>query len=201
MIRIDDLILEGFPVLLAPMEDITDPPFRALCRRYGADMSYSEFISSDGLIRGAEKSVVKLDFDEQERPVGIQIFGADVEAMALSARIVASLPSRPDVLDINFGCPVGKVAGKGAGSGIFQDTDRMLRITRAVVREAGDLPVTVKTRLGWDEKSICIQDLAEPLQDCGIRALTIHGRTRCQMYKGQAHWEVIGEISTGSMDA
>lgn len=194
MIRIDDLILEGFPVLLAPMEDITDPPFRALCRRYGADMSYSEFISSDGLIRGAEKSVVKLDFDEQERPVGIQIFGADVEAMALSARIVASLPSRPDVLDINFGCPVGKVAGKGAGSGIFQDTDRMLRITRAVVREAGDLPVTVKTRLGWDEKSICIQDLAEPLQDCGIRALTIHGRTRCQMYKGQAHWEVIGEI-------
>lgn len=138
MIRIDDLILEGFPVLLAPMEDITDPPFRALCRRYGADMSYSEFISSDGLIRGAEKSVVKLDFDEQERPVGIQIFGADVEAMALSARIVASLPSRPDVLDINFGCPVGKVAGKGAGSGIFQDTDRMLRITRAVVREAGD---------------------------------------------------------------
>jgi len=194
MIRIDDLILEGFPVLLAPMEDITDPPFRALCRRYGADMSYSEFISSDGLIRGAEKSVVKLDFDEQERPVGIQIFGADVEAMALSARIVASLPSRPDVLDINFGCPVGKVAGKGAGSGIFQDTDRMLRITRAVMREAGDLPVTVKTRLGWDEKSICIQDLAEPLQDCGIRALTIHGRTRCQMYKGQAHWEVIGAI-------
>lgn len=194
MVRIGDVLLDGFPVLLAPMEDITDPPFRALCRRYGADMAYSEFISSDGLIRGAEKSRVKLDFDQAERPVGIQIFGADEQAMALSARIVASLPVRPDVLDINFGCPVGKVAGKGAGSGIFQDTDRMLRITRAVVEAAGDLPVTVKTRLGWDESSICIQHLAEPLQDCGIRALTIHGRTRCQMYKGQARWEVIREI-------
>ena len=194
MIRIGEVVLEGFPVLLAPMEDITDPPFRALCRRYGADMSYSEFISSDGLIRGAEKSRVKLDFDPQERPVGIQIFGADEQAMALSAQIVASLPVRPDVLDINFGCPVGKVAGKGAGSGIFQDTDKMLRITRAVVDAAGDLPVTVKTRLGWDENSICIQHLAEPLQDCGIRALTVHGRTRCQMYKGQARWEVIRQI-------
>lgn len=194
MIKIGNIVLEGFPVLLAPMEDITDPPFRALCKRYGADMSYSEFISSDGLIRGAEKSRVKLDFEEAERPVGIQIFGADADAMAQSARIIASLPRTPDVIDINFGCPVGKVAGKGAGSGIFQDTDNMLRITRAVVEAAGSIPVTVKTRLGWDEKSICIQHLAEPLQDCGIQALTIHGRTRCQMYKGEARWEVIREI-------
>lgn len=187
-------MLDGFPVILAPMEDITDPPFRALCKRYGADMSYSEFISSDGLVRGAQKSLVKLDFDEAERPVGIQIFGADAGAMAESARIIAAMDRRPDVIDINFGCPVGKVAGKGAGSGIFQDTDNMLRITRAVVDASAGIPVTVKTRLGWDEKSICIQHLAEPLQDCGIQALTVHGRTRCQMYKGEARWEVIREI-------
>lgn len=194
MVKIGDVVLDGFPVILAPMEDITDPPFRALCKRYGADMSYSEFISSDGLVRGAQKSLVKLDFDEAERPVGIQIFGADAGAMAESARIIAAMDRRPDVIDINFGCPVGKVAGKGAGSGIFQDTDNMLRITRAVVDASAGIPVTVKTRLGWDEKSICIQHLAEPLQDCGIQALTVHGRTRCQMYKGEARWEVIREI-------
>ncbi|MDD4820264.1 MAG: tRNA dihydrouridine synthase DusB [Flavobacteriales bacterium] len=192
--KIKDLDLGEYPVILAPMEDITDPPFRTLCHQYGADMSYSEFISADGLIRNAEKSLVKLDIEENERPVGIQIFGANEQSMAQAAQMIASLDRKPDVLDINFGCPVGKVAGKGAGSGIFQDIPNMMRITRAVVNNAGNIPVTVKTRLGWDEHSIVIADIAEELQDCGIQALTIHGRTRCQMYKGEAHWEVIRDI-------
>lgn len=192
--KIGELDLGEYPVILAPMEDITDPPFRTLCREHGADMSYSEFISADGLIRNAEKSLVKLDIEDSERPVGIQIFGADADSMSKAAGMIASLDRKPDVLDINFGCPVGKVAGKGAGSGIFQDIPNMLKITRAVVDACPDIPVTVKTRLGWDERSMVIADIAESLQDCGIKALTIHGRTRCQMYKGQARWDVIRDV-------
>lgn len=192
--KIKDVDLGDYPIILSPMEDVTDPPFRTLCREWGADMSYSEFISADGLIRNASKSLVKLDIEDSERPVGIQIFGANADSMREAAHMVASMERRADVLDINFGCPVSKVAGKGAGSGIFQDVENMFRITRAVVEAAGDMPVTVKTRLGWDEKSIIIADIAEALQDCGIAALTIHGRTRCQMYKGEARWDVIRDI-------
>ena len=173
------------------MEDVSDPPFRYVCKKQGADIMYTEFISSEGLIRDAWKSKKKLDIFDYERPIGIQIFGGDEEAMALSAKIVAT--AQPDLLDINFGCPVKKVVCKGAGAGVLKDVDLMIRLTTAVVKSTS-LPVTVKTRLGWDEKSINIMEVAERLQDVGVQALTIHGRTRAQLYKGFADWEKIGEV-------
>ena len=177
--------------MLAPMEDVSDPPFRRLCKMHGADMLYSEFISSEGLIRDAIKSRQKLDIFDYERPVGIQIFGGDEEAMALSAKIVATV--NPDLVDINFGCPVKKVVSKGAGAGVLKDIDLMVRLTKAVVNST-HLPVTVKTRLGWDEQSINIEEVAERLQDVGISALTIHARTRSQMYKGHSDWSYIAKV-------
>jgi tRNA-dihydrouridine synthase B len=191
MVRIGNIILPDNPLLLAPMEDVSDPPFRAVCKENGADLMYSEFISSEGLIRDAIKSRQKLDFFEFERPLGIQLFGGDEEAMALSARIVEA--THPDLLDINFGCPVKKVVCKGAGAGVLKDIDLMIRLTVAVVK-ATSLPVTVKTRLGWDEFSVNIEEVAERLQDAGIQALTIHGRTRAQMYKGEADWSLIAKV-------
>ena len=191
MAKIGTIDLGEFPLLLAPMEDVSDPPFRRLCKLHGADMLYSEFISSEGLIRDAIKSRQKLDIFDYERPVGIQIFGGDEEAMALSAKIVATV--RPDLVDINFGCPVKKVVSKGAGAGVLKDIDLMVRLTKAVVRST-DLPVTVKTRLGWDESSINIEEVAERLQDVGISALTIHARTRSQMYKGHSDWSYIAKV-------
>ena len=191
MAKIGNIDLGEFPLLLAPMEDVSDPPFRRLCKLHGADMLYSEFISSEGLIRDAIKSRQKLDIFDYERPVGIQIFGGDEEAMALSAKIVATV--RPDLVDINCGCPVKKVVSKGAGAGVLKDIDLMVRLTKAVVRST-DLPVTVKTRLGWDESSINIEEVAERLQDVGISALTIHARTRSQMYKGHSDWSYIAKV-------
>lgn len=191
MVSIGDIVLPDFPLLLAPMEDVSDPPFRAVCKDNGADLMYTEFISSEGLIRDAIKSRQKLDIFDYERPIGIQIFGGDEEAMALSARIVAA--TNPDLVDINFGCPVKKVVSKGAGAGVLKDIDLMVRLTSAVVK-ATDKPVTVKTRLGWDESSINIEEVAERLQDVGIKALSIHGRTRAQMYRGQADWNLIGKV-------
>ncbi|CAN5860082.1 tRNA dihydrouridine synthase DusB [soil metagenome] len=191
MVKIGNIVLPEFPLLLAPMEDVSDPPFRYVCKKEGADLMYTEFISSEGLIRDAWKSKQKLDIFDYERPVGIQIFGGDEEAMALSAKIVDTV--QPDLLDINFGCPVKKVVCKGAGAGVLKDIDLMIRLTKAVVKSTS-LPVTVKTRLGWDEKSINIMEVAERLQDVGIKALTIHGRTRAQLYKGFADWEKIGEV-------
>ena len=191
MAKIGNIDLGEFPLLLAPMEDVSDPPFRRLCKLHGADMLYSEFISSEGLIRDAIKSRQKLDIFDYERPVGIQIFGGDEEAMALSAKIVATV--RPDLVDINFGCPVKKVVSKGAGAGVLKDIDLMVRLTKAVVCST-DLPVTVKTRLGWDESSINIEEVAERLQDVGISALTIHARTRSQMYKGHSDWSYIAKV-------
>lgn len=191
MVSIGDIVLPDFPLLLAPMEDVSDPPFRAVCKDNGADLMYTEFISSEGLIRDAIKSRQKLDIFDYERPIGIQIFGGDEEAMALSARIVAA--TNPDLVDINFGCPVKKVVSKGAGAGVLKDIDLMVRLTTAVVK-ATDKPVTVKTRLGWDESSINIEEVAERLQDVGIKALSIHGRTRAQMYRGQADWSLIGKV-------
>ena len=173
------------------MEDVSDPPFRAVCKANGADLMYTEFISSEGLIRDAIKSKQKLDIFDNERPVGIQIFGGDEEAMALSARIVDTV--NPDLLDINFGCPVKKVVTKGAGAAVLKDIDLMVRLTRAVVNSSS-LPVTVKTRLGWDDASINIGEVAERLQDVGIKALSIHGRTRCQLYKGTANWDPIAAV-------
>ena len=191
MAKIGNIDLGEFPLLLAPMEDVSDPPFRRLCKLHGADMLYSEFISSEGLIRDAIKSRQKLDIFDYERPVGIQIFGGDEEAMALSAKIVATV--HPDLVDINFGCPVKKVVSKGAGAGVLKDIDLMVRLTKAVVSST-DLPVTVKTRLGWDESSINIEEVAERLQDVGISALTIHARTRSQMYKGHSDWSYIAKV-------
>ncbi|EKY10724.1 TIM-barrel protein, nifR3 family [Capnocytophaga sp. oral taxon 332 str. F0381] len=191
MVEIGNINLGEFPVLLAPMEDVSDPPFRRLCKQHGADMLYSEFISSEGLIRDAIKSRQKLDIFDYERPVGIQIFGGDEEAMALSAKIVATV--NPDLVDINFGCPVKKVVSKGAGAGVLKDIDLMVRLTKAVVNSTS-LPVTVKTRLGWDEQSINIEEVAERLQDVGISALTIHARTRSQMYKGHSDWSYIAKV-------
>lgn len=191
MTKIGNILLPDFPLLLAPMEDVSDPPFRYVCKKQGADIMYTEFISSEGLIRDAWKSKKKLDIFDYERPIGIQIFGGDEEAMALSAKIVAT--AQPDLLDINFGCPVKKVVCKGAGAGVLKDVDLMIRLTKAVVKSTS-LPVTVKTRLGWDEKSINIMEVAERLQDVGVQALTIHGRTRAQLYKGFADWEKIGEV-------
>lgn len=191
MIKIGNIELPEFPLLLAPMEDVSDPPYRRLCKLHGADMMYSEFISSEGLIRDAMKSRKKLDIFDYERPVGIQIFGGDEEAMAMSARIVETV--NPDLVDINFGCPVKKVVCKGAGAGVLKDVDMMVRLTKAVVSSTS-LPVTVKTRLGWDSNSINIDEVAERLQETGIKALTIHARTRGQMYKGEADWEHISRI-------
>jgi len=191
MIKIGSIELPKHPLLLAPMEDVSDPPFRRLCKQHGADLMYSEFISSEGLIRDAIKSKKKLDIFDYERPVGIQIFGGDEEAMAMSARIVETV--EPDLVDINFGCPVKKVVCKGAGAGVLKDIDLMVRLTKAVVKST-HLPVTVKTRLGWDEDSINIDEVAERLQDVGIHALTIHARTRAQMYKGHSDWTHIERI-------
>ena len=191
MPTIGNIDLGEFPLLLAPMDDVSDPPFRRLCKMHGADMLYSEFISSEGLIRDAIKSRQKLDIFDYERPVGIQIFGGDEEAMALSAKIVATV--NPDLVDINFGCPVKKVVSKGAGAGVLKDIDLMVRLTKAVVNSTS-LPVTVKTRLGWDEQSINIEEVAERLQDVGISALTIHARTRSQMYKGHSDWSYIAKV-------
>ncbi len=191
MVKIGKLILPDFPLLLAPMEDVSDPPFRAVCKDNGADLMFSEFISSEGLIRNAIKSRRKLDIFDNERPVGIQVFGGDEEALAMSARIVETV--QPELLDINFGCPVKKVACRGAGAGVLKDIDLMVRLTDAVVKST-NLPVTVKTRLGWDDASLNIEEVAERLQDVGIRALSIHGRTRAQMYKGHADWTLIAKV-------
>ena len=189
--KIANIELGERALLLAPMEDVTDPSFRYMCKRFGADVVYTEFISSDGLIRDAAKSLKKLEIDDAERPVGIQIYGHLIDPMVEAARMAEA--AGPDVIDINFGCPVKRVAGKGAGAGMLQTPDLMLEITRQVV-EAVDVPVTVKTRLGWDADHKIIVGLAEQLQDCGIQALTIHGRTRAQMYTGTADWTLIGEV-------
>lgn len=191
MIKIGNIQLPDFPLLLAPMEDVSDPPFRRLCKTHGADMMYSEFISSEGLIRDAIKSKMKLDIFDYERPVGIQIFGGDEEAMEMSSKIVSTV--KPDLVDINFGCPVKKVVCKGAGAGVLKDIDLMIKLTKAVINGT-NLPVTVKTRLGWDDNSINIDEVAERLQDLGVAALTIHARTRAQMYKGMADWSHIARV-------
>ena len=187
-IKIGNIDLGDFPLLLAPMEDVSDPPFRAICKKQGADMMYTEFISSEGLIRDAEKSVQKLDIYDFERPIGIQIFGGNMDSMIEATKIVEQ--ANPDVIDINYGCPVKKVVCKGAGSGILQDIPKMVRLTEAVVK-ATKKPVTVKTRLGWDEDTKYIVEVAERLQDVGIQGISIHGRTRKQMYKGEAKWDLI----------
>jgi nifR3 family TIM-barrel protein len=191
MVRIANIDLGEFPLLLAPMEDVSDPPFRYVCKQHGADLMYTEFISSEGLIRDAIKSKKKLDIFDYERPIGIQIFGGDEDAMAMSAKIVDT--TNPDIVDINFGCPVKKVVCKGAGAGVLKDVDLMIRLTKAVIKSTNK-PVTVKTRLGWDDKSINIMEVAERLQDVGVQALSIHGRTRAQMYKGSADWTMIGAV-------
>ncbi|MBO4451605.1 MAG: tRNA dihydrouridine synthase DusB [Bacteroidaceae bacterium] len=190
--KIDSIDLGERPVLLAPMEDVTDQAFRLLCKEFGASMVYSEFVSSDALIRSVNRSLQKITVCEEERPVAVQIYGRDVASMVEAAKIIEA-EAHPDVLDINFGCPVKKVAGKGAGAGMLKNIPLMLEITKAVV-EAVHLPVTVKTRLGWDHEHKIIVELAEQLQDCGIKALTIHGRTRSQMYTGEADWTLIGEV-------
>lgn len=189
--KIDHIELGKYPVLLAPMEDVTDLGFRLMCKEFGADLVYTEFVSSDALIRQVNKSMQKLTICDEERPVAIQIYGRDVDSMTEAARIVETV--KPDIIDLNFGCPVKRVAGKGAGAGMLQNVPLMLDIVRSVVN-AVKTPVTVKTRLGWDESSKIIVDLAEQLQDCGIKALTIHGRTRAQMYTGEADWSLIGEV-------
>lgn len=191
MLKIGNIILPDFPLLLAPMEDVSDPPFRAVCKKNGADLMFTEFISSEGLIRDAIKSRQKLDIFEEERPVGIQIFGGDEEAMAISAEIVNTV--HPDLLDINFGCPVKKVVCKGAGAAVLKDIDLMVRLTKAVIKSSA-VPVTVKTRLGWDFDSINILEVAERLQDIGVQALSIHARTRSQLYKGNADWSWIAKV-------
>lgn len=191
MVKIGNIELPNFPLLLAPMEDVSDPPFRAVCKDNGASLMYTEFISSEGLIRDAIKSRKKLDIYDYEKPIGIQIFGGDEDALALSTKIVDAV--QPDLLDINFGCPVKKVALRGAGAGVLKDVDLMVRLTKACVNST-QLPVTVKTRLGWDDKSKNIEEVAERLQDVGIKALAIHGRTRSQMYKGEADWTLIAKV-------
>ena len=191
MVKIGNIVLGDFPLLLAPMEDVSDPPFRAVCKQGGADLMYTEFISSEGLIRDAAKSRQKLDIFEYERPIGIQLFGGQVDSMVQSAEIATQ--AKPDLIDINYGCPVKAVACKGAGAALLQDIPKMVRMTEAIVKST-PLPVTVKTRLGWDDKTKNVTEVAERLQDIGIGALTIHGRTRLQMYKGTADWTLIGEI-------
>ena len=195
MPRIGAIELPDFPLLLAPMEDVSDPPFRALCKENGADVVYTEFISSEGLIRDAAKSVIKLDIYEKERPVGIQIFGAEMDSMLKAVDIVEK--SNPDIIDINFGCPVKKVVSKNAGAGILRDIPLMVKLTEAMVKRT-KLPVTVKTRLGWDNDSIKIVEVAERLQDVGIKAISIHGRTRVQMYKGNADWKPIAAVKNNA---
>src|SRR5699024_1401272 len=191
MAKIGDIDLGEFPLLLAPMEDVSDPPFRTLCKEHGADVVYTEFVSSEGSIRDAAKSTIKLDIYERERPVGIQVFGANLDSMLEACEIIEA--SKPDIIDINFGCPVTKVVSKGAGAGILKDIDKMVSLTEAMVKHT-NLPVTVKTRLGWDEDSIKIVEVAERLQDVGIKSIAIHGRTRAQKYKGQANWEYLAEV-------
>lgn len=191
MPKIGHIELPAFPLLLAPMEDVSDPPFRAVCKDNGADLMYSEFISSEGLIRDAMKSKQKLDFSEEERPFGIQIFGGDEDAMGLSARICEAV--NPDLVDINFGCPVKKVVNKGAGAGVLKDIPLMVRLTQAVIKSTS-LPVTIKTRLGWDDNTRNIEEVAERMQDIGVQAISIHGRTRCQLYKGVADWSLIAKV-------
>ena len=195
MVKIGDIELSDFPLLLAPMEDVSDPPFRALCKAQGADVVYTEFISSEGLIRDAAKSVMKLDIYEAERPVGIQIFGANLDSMLQSVDIVEK--TNPDIIDINFGCPVKKVVSKGAGAGILKDIPLMVSLTAEMVKRT-HLPVTVKTRLGWDHDNIQIVEVAERLQDVGAKAISIHGRTRAQMYKGDADWTQIAAVKNNS---
>ena len=191
MVKIGDLSVGTFPLLLAPMEDVSDPPFRALCKENGADVVYTEFISSEGLIRDAAKSVQKLDIYEKERPVGIQIFGANLDSMLRSVEIVEA--SKPDIIDINFGCPVKKVVSKGAGAGILKDIPLMVKLTEEMAKRT-HLPLTIKTRLGWDHDSIKMVEVAERLQDAGAKAISIHGRTRAQMYKGDADWAPIAAV-------
>lgn len=191
MVKIGNIELGEFPLLLAPMEDVSDPPFRQVCKENGADMMYTEFVSSEGLIRNAAKSVQKLDIFPYERPIGVQLFGSDVDTMAECTRI--STRVEPDLIDINYGCPVKKVALRGAGAALLQDIPMMAKMTQAVV-DATHLPVTVKTRLGWNDDTINIEEVAERLQDTGIQALTIHGRTRAQLYKGEADWRLIAKI-------
>lgn len=191
MVKINNINLGEFPLLLAPMEDVSDPPFRALCKQYQADALYTEFVSSEGLIRDAAESVKKLDVFEEERPVGIQIFGSEIESMKEATRVAEK--ARPDIIDINYGCPVKNVACKGAGAGILRDVPKMVSMTKQIV-ESTNLPVTVKTRLGWDEDTKYIEEVAEQLQDVGVQAISIHGRTRVQMYKGEADWTLIGRI-------
>ncbi len=191
MAKIGNIDLGDFPLLLAPMEDVSDPPFRTLCKEQGADVVYTEFISSEGLIRDAEKSIQKLDIYDKERPVGIQIFGANLESMLRTVEIVEQ--AQPDFIDINYGCPVKKVVSRGAGAGILKDIPLMVKLTEAMVKHT-HLPITVKTRLGWDHDSIRIMEVAERLQDAGCQAIAIHGRTRAQMYKGGAQWEPIADV-------
>ncbi len=191
MVKIGDISLGEFPLLLAPMEDVSDPPFRYLCKKHGADLMFTEFISSEGLIRDAVKSRQKLDIFDYERPIGIQIFGGDEEAMAMATKIVDV--TQPDIVDINFGCPVKKVVCKGAGAAVLKDIPLMVRLTKAVIKST-DLPVTVKTRLGWDEQTKNIEEVAERMQDIGVKALSVHGRTRTQLYKGEADWTLIAKI-------
>jgi tRNA-dihydrouridine synthase B len=195
MVKIDTIELGEFPLLLAPMEDVSDPPFRAVCKHGGADLMYTEFISSEGLIRDAAKSMQKLDIFEYERPIGIQLFGGDIGNMVESAKIATAV--NPDLIDINYGCPVKAVACKGAGAALLQDIPKMVKMTEEIVK-CTHLPVTVKTRLGWDESSKNIVEVAERLQDIGIKALTVHGRTRVQMYKGSADWTLIAKIKENS---
>ena len=191
MVKLANIELDDFPVLLAPMEDVSDPPFRAVCKKYGADLMFTEFISVEGLIRDAEKSVRKLDIYDEERPIGIQIFGGEIESMRRSAEIVEE--ANPELLDINYGCPVKAVVSKGGGAAILQDIDKMEAMTAEIVKSTS-LPVTVKTRLGWDENTLYIEEVAERLQDVGIQGISIHGRTRKQMYKGPADWTLIGKV-------
>jgi len=191
LVKIDHIELSDFPLLLAPMEDVSDPPFRALCKEQGADVVYTEFVSSEGLIRNAQKSVMKLDIYKKERPVGIQIFGANLDSMLQTIDIVSA--SKPDIIDINFGCPVKKVVSKGAGAGILKDICLMEKLTAEMVKRSS-IPITVKTRLGWDHNSIRIVEVAERLQDVGCKAIAIHGRTRAQMYKGEADWKPIAQV-------
>ena len=190
-VKIGNIDIGEFPLLLAPMEDVSDPPFRALCKENGADVMYTEFISSEGLIRDAFKSTQKLDIYDFERPIGIQIFGNDIDSMRLATEICAK--ENPEFIDINYGCPVKKVANKGAGAGILKDIPKMIAMTKEIVNSTS-IPVTVKTRLGWDEETKYIVEVAERLQDIGIQAISIHGRTRKQMYKGEADWTLIGDV-------
>lgn len=191
MVKIGNIELPDYPLFLAPMEDVTDPSFRYICKQYGVDMVYTEFVASEALIRDVKKTLKKMQVADHERPVGIQLYGHNIDAMAESAKIATE--AKPDLIDINYGCPVKKIANRGAGAGMLRDIPKMIKMTEAIVK-ATHLPVTVKTRLGWDDSSIVIEELAERLQDTGIKALTIHGRTRNQLYRGTANWEIIGNV-------